>query len=147
MRIVLAIVIFFVVGALCGPFDAEIMNLFSQEQTGEGTYYGASTGGSCTLDSPTPPSGSNQDIRVAINSPQYYGSAACGMCMQMTGDGVGSGADPIDGTFIVFVDNICPECSSGDLDLGESGDGRWDISWIGLFHLNFFDYFVILVLI
>ena len=23
----------------------------------------------------------------------------------------------------------CPECSYGDLDFSESGDGRWDISW------------------
>ena len=30
------------------------------------------------------------------------GSAACGMCLQMTGNGEGSGADPIDGFFLFY---------------------------------------------
>ena len=131
MKGVALLLIVFIVGIQCGQFDSQVENLFSQTQSGEGTYYGENSGGSCTLN-PTPPSGQFADIKVAINSPQYYGSTTCGMCMQMTGEGVGSGGSPIDGTFIVFVDNICPECQAGDLDLGTSGDGRWDIEWIAV---------------
>jgi hypothetical protein len=28
-----------------------------------------------------------------------------------------------------ICDNLCPECSEGDLDMGESGDGRWPLTW------------------
>lgn len=51
------------------------------------------------------------------------------MCVEITGTGEGSGSDPITGTFTAFVSDQCPECAEGDLDLAESGDGRWDISW------------------
>jgi hypothetical protein len=27
------------------------------------------------------------------------------------------------------VDNKCPECKNGDLDMGENGDGRWPLKW------------------
>ena len=28
-----------------------------------------------------------------------------------------------------IIDNKCPECAFGDLDLGEGGDGRWEVQW------------------
>ena len=55
----------------CGQYDSQINALFSQTQSGDGTYYGYTSGGSCTLD-PTPPSGLS-DKNAAINSPQYFG--------------------------------------------------------------------------
>uniref|UniRef100_A0A7S4IRK7 Expansin-like EG45 domain-containing protein n=1 Tax=Vannella robusta TaxID=1487602 RepID=A0A7S4IRK7_9EUKA len=111
--------------------EDEVLALFSTPQSGEGTYYGPSSSGSCTLDFNLPPVAQTSEIfsTVAMNSPQYYGSLTCGMCIQMTGEGVGSGADPIDGTFIVYVSDLCPECASGDLDVAQSGDGRWEIEW------------------
>jgi len=57
------------------------------------------------------------------------GSKTCGMCLQVTGSGVGSGATPITGTFKVFVNNECPSCAASGLDFGESGDGVWGIVW------------------
>ena len=27
------------------------------------------------------------------------------------------------------MERRCPECASGDLDLGESGSGRWPVTW------------------
>jgi expansin (peptidoglycan-binding protein) len=114
-----------------GANDDDILNLFSTRQYGDGTYYGAySSGGSCSLD-PTP-SWSSLTTTVAMNSPQYLDSSVCGMCAQVTGTGTGSGGDPITGTFTVYVNNKCPECASGDLDLGSNGDGRWDINWVAV---------------
>ena len=31
--------------------------------------------------------------------------------------------------FMGIVNNICPECRSGDLDQNIDGDGRWKIEW------------------
>jgi len=114
--------------------EDDVLALFTTTQSGEGTYYGSSSSGSCTLDQNLPPVALTSEIysTVAMNNPQYYSSLSCGMCIQMTGEGVGSGNDPIDGTFIVFVTDLCPECSSGDLDVARSGDGRWDIEWVAV---------------
>jgi expansin len=118
--------------AFAGLYDSQIQTLFTQTQVGDGTYYDNRGGGSCTL-LPTPISG-QVDKNCAMNSPQYFGSEVCGMCLQMTGDGTGLGLDPINGTYIVYVDNLCPECHTGDLDLGQfpPGDGRWNIQWVAV---------------
>ena len=31
--------------------------------------------------------------------------------------------------FKAIVDNLCPECASGDLDMGEDNGGRWALQW------------------
>ncbi|CAF1063288.1 unnamed protein product [Didymodactylos carnosus] len=86
-------------------------------------------GGTCSLD-PTPSSGKNNiHTTVAMNAQQFYGSEACGLCLEVTGNGEGVGTKSIQGTFNVFVNNLCPECKKGDLDLGLNGDGRWKIEW------------------
>jgi len=110
-----------------------VASLFTTTTTGSGTYYGVYTsGGACTLD-PTPPIATGL-LTVAITSPLYTiaTSGTCGMCIQLTGNGTGSGSSPIDSTFTVFVNNECPSCNAGSLDLGETGDGIWDISWIAV---------------
>jgi len=75
----------------------------------------------------------NKIVPVALNSNQYIGdnlSQGCGLCIQLSGTGAGSGASPISKTpFTVFVHDQCPGCATGDIDLSESGDGRWKISW------------------
>lgn len=114
------------------------MDLFSKKWHGEGTYYGegADSGGICGFW--TPPGGKGKpfggpgqpQFTVAINKPDYFGGKSCGMCVKIWGTGAGSGADPIryNGE-LALVNNICPECKSGDLDLALSKDGRWDISY------------------
>jgi hypothetical protein len=64
---------------------------------------------------------------VALNAPQYALGAACGTCIYACFDdlGVGRGERCIE----AIVDDECPECRSGDLDLGEVGDGRWPVNW------------------
>ncbi len=96
---------------------------------GEGTYYGSGNDftGNCAIKSPLPPKTFDGRLSVAINSPQYEG--ACGACIQITGNGEGSGANPIIGPINAYISDRCPECKFGDVDLGMNGDGRWKIEW------------------
>lgn len=47
------------------------------------------------------------------------------------GIGGGIGVTPVSTTnwFMGIVNNICPECSRGDIDQNIDGDGRWKIEW------------------
>jgi expansin (peptidoglycan-binding protein) len=110
--------------------NCQISKLFSVRQSGDGTYYGANNGagGACSIY----PKPSFQLNTVAINAPQWAGSGACGMCVQVSGSGQGQGGSPITGTEVYMVDNLCPECKTGSLDLAKNGDGRWKINWIAV---------------
>jgi len=103
--------------------DPTVATFYNTIQSGQATYYGAYTnGGSCGLD-PTPFAGINGIYStVAIADPQYLGSKACGMCVIFTTTGTGS-------TSLVFVNNECPSCNPGGLDLGLNGDGIFNITW------------------
>jgi expansin (peptidoglycan-binding protein) len=106
----------------CG---AAALDLYGQ-YTGEGTFYGESSGGNCVLRDPVPGVYAGM-TPVAMNAPQYAG--ACGACLVVRGSGEGSGGTPITGEFTAFVADKCPECKFGDIDLAKSGDGRWKVSW------------------
>jgi len=99
-------------------------------QSGQGTYYGYSNNGACTLTTPLPSSGINGiNLTVAMNTAQYGTSEVCGTCLEVWGNGQGAGANPIIGPYRVFVADECPTCKSGDLDFSVPGDGRWNIQW------------------
>ncbi len=63
-----------------------------------------------------------------MNLPQYDSSATCGACVEVTGER---------GTLVVTIEDLCPECKFGDLDLsinafpkiGNPMDGRIPIRW------------------
>jgi len=96
---------------------------------GEMTYYGAGqdSRGACGGNGfPTGPGGI---ATVAINSPQWDGGALCGRCIRVTSKGTGAGANPPPTTFVAAINNLCPECKHGDIDLAWNGDGRWDVEW------------------
>ena len=68
-------------------------------------------------------------VTVALNSPQYGdGKSACGRCIEGSGTGVGAGGTPV-GRFFAAVNNLCPECKTGDIDFALNGDGRWKVNW------------------
>jgi len=95
---------------------------------GDGTFYGAGGAGehgSCML----PVMFNSIPFTVAINIEQYENGGVCGKCVEFQGFGEGLGMTPILGPYKATIDNVCPECHFGDLDLGMDGDGRWRIQW------------------
>ncbi|XP_067664679.1 expansin-YoaJ-like [Haliotis asinina] len=110
-------------------YNKAVLGLYVQRFRGEGTYVGRGQSGSCQMGPEFPPVATHPRIKslVAINAEQYSGSLACGMCFRVLGTGVGTGSDPIKGDFYVFVNDICPECKEGDIDLAEEGDGSWEV--------------------
>ena len=96
--------------------------------SGDGTFYGDGghgAEGACML-----PVGFNGIPRtVAINNDQWEGGAVCGKCIVVQESSTGIGMTPIVESFKATIDNLCPECHYGDIDIGSNGDGRWQINW------------------
>jgi expansin len=113
--------------ALARPADA-ISTTYDSTVQGRATYYGKSSGGNCVLRNPVPAMYAGM-VPIAINQAQYENSALCGACLRVSGSGQGSGATPVTGSFMAYVDDLCPECPYGAIDLGMSGDGIWSVSW------------------
>ncbi|CAL1530476.1 unnamed protein product [Lymnaea stagnalis] len=113
-----------------GVKNQAVLNLYSRNYNGDGTYYGEGTGGTCQYATPLPPAATNRKISalVALNKPQFLNSITCGICLKVTGSGHGLGANPITGDHIVFVKDLCPECHEGSVDFALNGDGRWGIT-------------------
>jgi expansin len=94
-----------------------------ESKSGEATYYGATGAGACSFD----PSPDDLDL-TALNQPDWSGSSLCGACAKVTGP---------KGTLTVRIVDLCPECNSGDLDMGEAAfakvaepsAGRVAITW------------------
>ena len=62
-----------------------------------------------------------------INGPQFGDAVTCGTCIHACYNDLGLGKG--ERCFDAIIDNVCPECAMGDLDLGEDGDGRWAMEW------------------
>jgi expansin len=71
-------------------------------KNGVATYYDADGSGNCSFEKT-----GDLDV-VAINTPEYGGSAACGGCINVRG--------PLGDVTVRVVDR-CPECPTGHLDL------------------------------
>jgi expansin (peptidoglycan-binding protein) len=116
-----------------------VLPFFSNSQSGDGTYYaaGANSAVNCALHGSARPAFASSMQTVAINQAQYSigTSQACGMCVEITSsDSSGSCTNRIaaSGPVVAFVDDKCPECGTGDLDLRDasgSRTGRCHISW------------------
>lgn len=52
----------------------------------------------------------------------------CGMCVYACFENLELGQG--ERCFEAIVDDECPECLKGDLDLGENGSGRWPVQWL-----------------
>lgn len=96
---------------------------------GEMTYYGAGQDSRGACGGNRLPTGPGGLMTVAINSPQWNGGELCGRCIKVTSWGVGAGANPPPSTFVAAINNLCPECKYGDIDLAQNGDGRWKVEW------------------
>ncbi|KAK9829053.1 hypothetical protein WJX72_003644 [[Myrmecia] bisecta] len=67
--------------------------------------------------------------------------------MMYRGTGPGIGTTPISSDWAYgFVDNLCPECEEGSIDLNHDANGRWKVEWFpipcnvgaGTFHYYIF---------
>jgi expansin len=95
----------------------------NQIYTGDGTFYGYSEGGNCSFPNPSTPI-----YTGAMNEIQYDNALTCGSCIAVTGER---------GTLIISIEDRCPECKFGDIDLSTQAfamiadpiKGRVPISW------------------
>jgi len=95
---------------------------------GDGTFYGAGGHGAlgaCMLD----PGFNGIGVTVAINRDQWDGGLSCGKCVRIQPSSLGIGMTPLLDEIVATIDNLCPECIFGDIDIGMAGDGRWQIEW------------------
>jgi expansin (peptidoglycan-binding protein) len=91
--------------------------------TGEGTFYDYAGGGNCSFENPNTPV-----YTGAMNEEQYSNAITCGACIEVTGSL---------GTVTISIEDRCPECLYGDIDLSPSAfeliddltNGRVPISW------------------
>lgn len=91
--------------------------------SGEATFYDPNGNGNCSFGT----SVLGRDI-AALNNPDYNLAAWCGACAEVTGP---------KGKITVFIQDRCPECKSGDLDLNpeafdkiaDHAAGRVKITW------------------
>jgi expansin (peptidoglycan-binding protein) len=96
----------------------------SSTHSGEGTFYGYGGGGNCSFPKP------GNMLTAAMNATDYAGSAACGGVIVVTNEDTGL-------SVTVRIDDQCPECAKGDVDLDQSAfaqiaeisKGRIPISW------------------
>jgi len=78
---------------------------FKDTHTGRGTYYGYTGGGNCSF--PPPKKGV---LTAAMNQADYDTATACGAYVEVTNLANGE-------TVVVRIDDRCPECAPGDVDL------------------------------
>jgi expansin (peptidoglycan-binding protein) len=78
----------------------------SSTHTGKGTFYSYSGGGNCSLAVPT------TMLTAAMNATDYANSAACGGLIKITNPDTGR-------SVTVRVDDQCPECAPGNVDLAQ----------------------------
>lgn len=103
----------------------EFLEEFNNVFTGELTYYKLENGEVGTCKQTWKPPGFET---VALNGPQFENGAACGTCLRACYNDLGLGQGEI--CIDAIVDNSCPECKSGDIDLLDpSGNGRWPVQW------------------
>jgi expansin (peptidoglycan-binding protein) len=96
---------------------------FGQIYNGEGTYYFGDGSGACLF----PPIPGNL-MYAAMNYPQFGNSDFCGAYINITGP---------QGSVIVRIVDMCPECQYGDIDMSPEAfaqiadipQGRVPISW------------------
>jgi len=112
-----------------------IYSRYTKRSYGDGTYYGPYPvgRGACTLDPLSPMATQPGWIRVAAGPATFQRSLGCGMCLEITGTGTGSGNDPIVGKRkAVIVDYCAAGCGDNGMDFFIRGDGRWKISHVAI---------------
>ncbi|XP_048735545.1 uncharacterized protein LOC125650994 [Ostrea edulis] len=118
--------IFFLVFGIVQSFrHRDVLDLYRYKYQGNGMFFGASYGGTCSYDPPSMPVAARYiDRTIAINARQFYRGFACGVCFRVTESGKGNGGAPVDRTFTVLVKDFCPNCMPGVPAIKDDVDGR-----------------------
>ncbi|WP_374673976.1 expansin EXLX1 family cellulose-binding protein [Ideonella sp.] len=90
---------------------------YDRVHSGDATFYSYSGGGNCSLPVPAMPT-------AALNAADYNGAQACGACLRVTNPANGKAVD-------VRVDDSCPECAVGDVDLDDDAFAAIAEPWLG----------------
>lgn len=109
---------------MAGHLLASAQGNYQQTHTGQGTFYGYGGGGNCSFPKPA------DILTAAMNTADYNTAQACGACVEVTNLNTQQ-------SVLVRVDDRCPECAPGDVDLSQEafarisplGAGRIPISW------------------
>ena len=108
-----------------------VLNLIDNLPHFKATYYGEYPGGgACSLDPLSPMSSQSGWIRVAAGPDDFQNSLGCGMCVQITGSGKGSGSDPVTGVTKAIVHDSCGGCGKGDYNQRSQSvtvSSQWEI--------------------
>jgi expansin (peptidoglycan-binding protein) len=89
---------------------AQAQGGYDRPHEGEATFYGYGGGGNCSFPLP-------DRLTAAMNHADYNGSQACGACILVTNPANGK-------TVEVRIDDQCPECAAGDVDLDQEAFAR-----------------------
>ncbi|WP_423596940.1 expansin EXLX1 family cellulose-binding protein [Roseateles sp. MS654] len=106
------------------PLTGSAQGNYQQTHTGQGTFYGYGGGGNCSLPKPS------TILTAAMNNADYNTAQACGACIEVTNLNTQK-------KVVARVDDRCPECAPGDVDLSQEAfaqispieAGRIPISW------------------
>lgn len=93
-------------------FGAFAQGNFQTNHTGKGTFYGYSGGGNCSV-----PFAGTTVLTAAMNAADYNNSQACGSYIEVTNLNTSQ-------TVVVRIDDQCPGCGVGDVDLSEQAFGK-----------------------
>ena len=52
----------------------------------------------------------------------FYGSMACGMCVEVYAQGVGVGKDPMSGTYKGVIVDSCSDCGKGGPQMSQDNN-------------------------
>jgi len=98
---------------------------YQSTHSGRGTFYGYGGGGNCSFPMPA-----STVLTAAMNAADYNGSQACGAYIEVTNLNTQQ-------TVVVRIDDQCPGCSVGNVDLSQEafakisplGAGNIPITW------------------
>ena len=105
------------------PYETCFADKMLSAYAGDLTYYGGAGDQGMCSQTWVPPGYTT----VALNAPQFGSGEMCGTCVRACYNDLGLGQG--ERCFDAIIDNVCPECAMGDLDLGEDGDGVWPVVW------------------
>lgn len=112
-------------GLVQGIQHRDILDLYKYRYHGNGIFFEATHGGTCSYDPPSmPPVARYIDRTIAINPRQFYRGYACGVCFRVNIAGKSNGGAQVDETFTVLVKDYCPNCMPGIPLLTDDVDGR-----------------------